>query len=396
MRTASPLVAAVLTAALAAPAAAQEAKKLSDPTVPSATSVATDDLFYILQSGSGKKITGTNLSSSMWTLLGGLPADSIDHYDQFDTSLAPSDGFALKWDADTSALFWGASPNFLESDYALLGGRSGGQELRGGSELNEDLSLIAHAGFGATPRIDLSGSVDRLDMTVAGNIVRLDSSAYYVFGPMQVTGVVATDDCVRIGDADAATNAVQLCRSSADDRIYHDTDSDGVKDAGEGFIDDTGGVKATLGIGASDMEAVLGSPTKSYQANATATWTLPDAATTRVCGQVHVPLGLRGSTFDFYVLVSPSTTASCNYRLSYYYKLLADGTALSSAPTETTPTSVASGGSAEVVDYVDTTANVATAGGTVAVSLCLARTGGHANDTCTNGLYVVGLMLEEQ
>lgn len=69
MRTAPPFVAAMLVAALAAPSAAQEAKKLSDPTVPTATTVGATDLFYILQGATGKKISGANLGSALTDLL---------------------------------------------------------------------------------------------------------------------------------------------------------------------------------------------------------------------------------------------------------------------------------------------------------------------------------------
>jgi hypothetical protein len=58
---------------------------------------------------------------------------------------------------------------------------------------------------------------------------------------IESSATIGTDSCVRIGDRDAATNAVQICRSSADDRLYHDTDADGTKDTGEEFIDQAGG-----------------------------------------------------------------------------------------------------------------------------------------------------------
>lgn len=58
---------------------------------------------------------------------------------------------------------------------------------------------------------------------------------------IESSATIGTDSCVRIGDRDAATNAVQICRSTADDRLYHDTDADGTKDTGEEFIDQVGG-----------------------------------------------------------------------------------------------------------------------------------------------------------
>ncbi len=63
---------------------------------------------------------------------------------------------------------------------------------------------------------------------------------------LESSATIGTDSCVRIGDADAATNAVQICRSTADDRLYHDTDADGTKDAGEEFIDASGGGASRL------------------------------------------------------------------------------------------------------------------------------------------------------
>jgi hypothetical protein len=47
---------------------------------------------------------------------------------------------------------------------------------------------------------------------------------------------LGTDLCVRIGSRDTDASATCICRS-ASDRLYHDTDCDGVQDAGEEAID---------------------------------------------------------------------------------------------------------------------------------------------------------------
>lgn len=83
---------------------------------------------------------------------------------------------------------------------------------------------------GGVSKRGTAGQLRAVTDTHVANDLTIESSA-----------TIGTDSCVRIGDRDAATNAVQICRSTADDRLYHDTDADGTKDTGEEFIDASGG-----------------------------------------------------------------------------------------------------------------------------------------------------------
>jgi len=87
---------------------------------------------------------------------------------------------------------------------------------------------------GGVSKRGTAGQLRAVTDTHVANDLTIESSA-----------TIGTDSCVRIGDRDAATNAVQICRSTADDRLYHDTDADGTKDTGEEFIDQAGGGSST-------------------------------------------------------------------------------------------------------------------------------------------------------
>ncbi len=89
---------------------------------------------------------------------------------------------------------------------------------------------------GGVSKRGTAGQLRAVTDTHVANDLTIESSA-----------TIGTDACVRIGDRDAATNAVQICRSSADDRLYHDTDADGTKDTGEEFIDQVGGGAGATG-----------------------------------------------------------------------------------------------------------------------------------------------------
>lgn len=145
MRTASPFVAAVLAAVVATTAPAQEAKKLSDPTVPTATTVGTDDLFYILQSGTGKKISGVNLNAGIFAL--GMPNDALAHYAQIDTSTAPNDQDCLAWDDDTEIFVWqNCVSGVPDGDYGVISITGGFWSLDSGVVEADNLET-----FGDTP-----------------------------------------------------------------------------------------------------------------------------------------------------------------------------------------------------------------------------------------------------
>lgn len=58
-------------------------------------------------------------------------------------------------------------------------------------------------------------------------------------GDLSTTGDLIAVSCVQIGSTTAASAAC-ICRDAAD-RLFHDTDCDGVNDAGENFIDEVGG-----------------------------------------------------------------------------------------------------------------------------------------------------------
>lgn len=83
------------------------------------------------------------------------------------------------------------------------------------------------------------------------------------------TGVVGIENRLRLGDADSDANSACLAVSS--DELYHDTDCDGTKDAGEEFIDKPGDVLA-------DGSVAFTGAIQSSQVGATAEFLTVDPA----------------------------------------------------------------------------------------------------------------------
>lgn len=157
-------------------------------------------------------------------------------------------------------------------EFCVADGVSGGQTIYGGTVDNDDLSFLANSADASAPRLELkdeagtsyfalrSGAPDsaaiggtstgQLTATVAGagdwvTFVRgdtgVDFANLYADGRLQIdagleaTGDIATDACVRLGDADADTNGSCVCRDAAD-RLYSDLDCDATRDAGEPLV----------------------------------------------------------------------------------------------------------------------------------------------------------------
>lgn len=218
MRTASPIFAAVLAAVVATSAPAQEAKKLSDPTVPTATTVGTDDLFYIMQSGAGKKISGLNLHAGIFAL--GLPNDIVSHYDQIDASNSPSDQFVLAWDTDAEVFVWqnGAS-GVPDGNYGALTVTSGSWSLNNGAVYSPEVLNPFDDTYAAGYSIRLGG--------FGG-----DTLLWAPHNATDVSWIIASD----VEDAGTGTC---ISRDSGSDTLFHDTDCDDTRDSGEGFLGDT-------------------------------------------------------------------------------------------------------------------------------------------------------------
>jgi hypothetical protein len=93
------------------------------------------------------------------------------------------------------------------------------------------------------------GSSEWTDSGAAGTLTPNDSDddvqedASTPTWQLAAAGHIGTDTRLRVGDADSDANSA--CISNSSDSLYHDTDCDGTKDAGEEFIDQTSGGDAS-------------------------------------------------------------------------------------------------------------------------------------------------------
>lgn len=152
------------------------------------------------------------------------------------------------------------------TQYLYLAGRATGQTATGGTETEDKLTLYGNSFDANTGGLvlgkdsarltaDDSLAADALEVGLTGTTVTMSATtdAFAVVSGTEKAridgdGVIGTDSRLRVGQSDSDANSA--CVSSSSDHLYHDTDCDGTKDAGEEFIDQTGG--------AVDIDSVTG------------------------------------------------------------------------------------------------------------------------------------------
>jgi len=312
------------------------------------------------------------------------------------------------------------------TQYALLAGRAGGQQLYGDPVAG---SLILQSYPGSTSSsVSLEANRITFDLDVGGsstfNSADFNASGldFYIESDSALTvnetsgstekarvdfaGVIGTDSRLRVGQSDSDANSTCLSRTS--DALFHDTDCDGTSDVGEDNLSTDDDVPEAgdftalpdvsgLFLGATELVDVAGTSTPGNTGTLTHWLSLPDAATTEIGGTLPVPPHLRGLTLDLHAIYTDSTVGSaCNFRVTGEAKAVAAGSTITAGGTTTTwniarpstSTTNTVGTSVIVNDFTTTSS-------TLFVSVSIARIGGDVNDTCSSiDLRVIGLALE--
>ncbi len=173
---------------------------------------------------------------------------ALDDDNLGDDAITALSDVSAKTGTGTTVVF-GTSPTIstgltVSGDVDANGWTSSGEEMADFDSVV--LSPTAWWGFdnasGATPTIELGTSLGSTATTVN---LRFDSKGSGAFIELEADVARSTGEFrqegnrLQIGDADAVTNATCLTQSS--DRLFHDTDCDETKDAGEEWIDQAGG-----------------------------------------------------------------------------------------------------------------------------------------------------------
>lgn len=221
---------------LAAPLLAQDAKKLSDSTVPTATSVSGDDYFYVLQAGDGKKIGADDLGASLFDIAGAF--DGIELEDDTCIHFLGSVGVCLCGEEEPFVDYDCDGGYTVGVDLLITGigdvvfsdGRSAGQNVAGGKTAADGgfLRLMAFDNQATSPFIYLKDDVG----------IAMGAGGFTELVVHPADGTLALEGLVSIGASDSEDPTTGACLANSSG-AFADADCDGTKDAGEGYLADT-------------------------------------------------------------------------------------------------------------------------------------------------------------
>lgn len=407
---------------------AQEIKKLTDASIPTASSVADADLFYLVQSGVSKKVTWTTIKSSDLplyakltgrnaspgqTLFGGtltgqelkLCANAADTTEcitvdlgSIQLSVAPNT-LSLNTTTGLIATLMGSSQHFAvrgdgggfpSAPRFVVTGLNGDARSLNSFAICTDVedegtcTCFAQTGDALFHDADCDSTVDIGDDNLSTDDDQPDSDSEVPNDiTVQSSASIETAGHIQLGSLTAGSSA-RLVRNSGDE-IYHDTDADSTEDAGENNLNDAGG---TFRIVPEEMQIVSGATRSS--AGFFPTLVFADSATDRVAGTFVVPPALRGRTFDVRVAYVTSVS-SCNVRLRSNYAVFDEGDSISS--TTQTDTTVAGSTNATTMKYQTLLSAVNLAAGKPVGVFDFRRLGSDGADTCAGTFSLIALQL---